>query len=185
MPSARCKYTCFYIYIYSICTKNCCLSLSSRSKHRVVAGSFSLMEFRAHREKQMIISLRLCLPFSLPVMAYESPVPEKEGGRNEKEKKKKDLCVLSSENEAGYSTVYQSVWRSFEDAWNEARGDQQFFKLSGSAEKKKHPLFPYQHSLPPFPSTFAFSLSPLLHAPLCPFTHTQGLLTALNHLFVI
>lgn len=37
----------------------------------------------------MIISLRLCLPFSLPVMAYESPVPEKEGGRNEKEKKKK------------------------------------------------------------------------------------------------
>lgn len=69
------------------------------------------MEFKAHREKQMIISLRLCLSFSFPVMAYESPVPEREGGG-----KKKDLCVLSSENEAGYSTVYQSVWRSFEDA---------------------------------------------------------------------
>lgn len=54
------------------------------------------MEFRAHREKQMIISLRLCLPFSLPVMAYESPVPEKEGGgtRREGKKKKKKTCAF-------------------------------------------------------------------------------------------
>lgn len=33
----------------------------------------------------------------------------------------RNLCALSNENEAGYSTVYRSVWRSFEDAWNDLR----------------------------------------------------------------
>lgn len=33
----------------------------------------------------------------------------------------RNLRALSNENEDGYSTVNQSVWRSFEDAWNDLR----------------------------------------------------------------
>lgn len=33
----------------------------------------------------------------------------------------RNLRALSNENEDGYSTVNQSVWQSFEDAWNDLR----------------------------------------------------------------